>query len=41
MDIVRSQMDIEFGEVLSPLTFIDEFRDEGKGVFVLYSENAW
>ena len=31
-------MDIEFSEVLSPLKFIDEFRDEGKGVLVLHCD---
>jgi hypothetical protein len=38
MDIVKSPTDIELGEVLGPLEFIDEFRDEGKGVFVLHSD---
>ena len=35
MDIVKSPMDIEFSEVLSPLKFVD---DEGKGVLVLHCD---
>jgi hypothetical protein len=39
MDIVGSPTDIELGEVLGPLEFIDEFGDEGKEVFVLHSDH--
>jgi hypothetical protein len=38
-DIVKSPMDIEFDKVLGPLEFIDEFRNEGKEVFVLHSDH--
>ena len=37
-DIVKSPADIEFSEVLSPLKFVDEFRDEAKGVLVLHCD---
>ena len=38
VDIVKSPADVEFSKVLSPLKFVDEFRDEGKGVLVLYCD---
>jgi hypothetical protein len=39
VDIIKSPMDIELGEVLGPLEFIDKFGDKRKGVFVLHSDH--
>jgi hypothetical protein len=38
IDIIKSPVDIELGEVLGPLEFVDEFGDEEKWVLVLHSD---
>ena len=36
VDVIKSPADVKFSEVLSPLKFVDEFRDERKGVLALH-----
>ena len=42
-NIIEPPADVEFSEILSTLKFVNEFRDEGKGVLVFHcvAFNAW